>query len=303
MCAIAIDAPQLVVLRFLQGFAACTGVVCARAIVRDISHDLVRGATRQASQSALSGLGPVVAPLLGAGIFALFGWRWIFGTLALIGGVLVTLVAMYIPETRPSGRAIDAHFGIAFRRVLELPRTIPLMLVVGGGFFAYFAQIASSSFALEAQLHVPVSLYALAFALNALMLLAAFFTSARIAPRVGPERVLRAGIILVGCAGIAAFVLDVFFPTPATFIGTMMCFAYGTGLVGPNVVATVLNKAPHDAATAAGLLGATMFVWGSLGSTLASTLPLRPTVAIGIVAAAGACASVAAYLVSRRGVH
>jgi MFS transporter, DHA1 family, multidrug resistance protein len=300
LCAVSIDASQLVVLRFMQGFAACTGVVCARAIVRDISHDLVRGATRQAYQSALSGLAPVTAPLTGAAILALVGWRWIFGALALFGGTLVILVSAFIPETRPPGRAVDAHVGLAFRRVLGVPRMIPLMVVVAGGFFAYFAQIAGSSFALEAQLNVPVALYAVAFALNALMLIASFFTSARLVRLVGPERVLAAGIAIVGAGGLAALLLDVFVPVPVAFIATMMCFAYGYGLVSPNVFATVLNHAPHDAGTAAGLLGATMFVSGSLGSAIASTLPLRPTAAIGIVAAFGAAASVSAYLASRR---
>ncbi len=64
LCALAPSAPLLVVFRLIQGTAAASGVVIARAVVRDVyqGSDVARFL---ALTMLISGLAPILAPMLG----------------------------------------------------------------------------------------------------------------------------------------------------------------------------------------------------------------------------------------------
>src|SRR4029079_7076543 len=88
-CAFAAAAGHLVVLRLLQGLAACGGVVLARTMVRDLAEK-DQAARAMSLMHACSSIAPMLAPLIGAQVLWLFGWRAIFWTLALFGGLAWT---------------------------------------------------------------------------------------------------------------------------------------------------------------------------------------------------------------------
>ena len=67
------------------------------------------------------------------------------------------MVAVALPETSPR---VATELIAAYRRVLRLPRTVGLSLLVGASFFGYFALIAGSAFALIGQLHVSSTQFA-----------------------------------------------------------------------------------------------------------------------------------------------
>jgi DHA1 family bicyclomycin/chloramphenicol resistance-like MFS transporter len=85
-CAFAAEAGQLVMLRFLQGLAACGSVVLARTMVRDVA-EREQAARAMSLIMACTSLAPMVAPLIGSQVLALWGWRAIFLVLAGIGVV------------------------------------------------------------------------------------------------------------------------------------------------------------------------------------------------------------------------
>src|SRR5437899_713083 len=65
-CAFAAAAGQLVLLRFLQGLAACGGVVLARTMVRDLA-ERDQAARAMSLMMACTSIAPMVAPVFGAG--------------------------------------------------------------------------------------------------------------------------------------------------------------------------------------------------------------------------------------------
>ena len=91
------------------------------------------------------------------------GWPWLYLSLAVFGAVLFALVAATLPET--SAR-VTHSVADAYARVLRLPRTAGIMLLVFGGFFAFFAMISGSPLILIGQLHESPAAFALAFAIN-----------------------------------------------------------------------------------------------------------------------------------------
>src|SRR3984957_5907792 len=84
--------------RFIQGLGGAAGIVIARAIVRD----LFEGAAAARFFSTLmlvTGLGPIIAPQIGAVILRVTTWRGIFVVLAVAGSALLAVAFVKVPAT------------------------------------------------------------------------------------------------------------------------------------------------------------------------------------------------------------
>ena len=96
--ALAPTLPVLLGARFLQGLGGAAGMVLGRAVISDRS----RGITAARALSvvmAIQGIAPVVAPIL--------GWRGVLGVVAAFTGLLVLMVALWVPESLPAERRHD----------------------------------------------------------------------------------------------------------------------------------------------------------------------------------------------------
>ncbi len=97
----AIIAPDIITLtlaRVLQGFGAAAGSVVSMAIVRDLFEGvpLVRMLSRL---SLVSGIAPILAPLIGSQLLLVVDWHGIFAFL-LIYGILVLIAVISFVEER-----------------------------------------------------------------------------------------------------------------------------------------------------------------------------------------------------------
>ena len=82
--ALAPHAQALIAARLFQAFGGCAGMVLGRAIVRDTSAP-EHAARRIALLSVVVSAGPGAAPLVGAALASLLGWRSIFYALCILG--------------------------------------------------------------------------------------------------------------------------------------------------------------------------------------------------------------------------
>ena len=107
-------AGQLVVLRLLQGLAACGGVVLARTMVRDLAEK-DQAARAMSLMNACTSIAPMLAPLIGGQVLWFLGWRAIFWVLAGIGVVAWT-GRLSAPARDPAARippALPSRLGAA----------------------------------------------------------------------------------------------------------------------------------------------------------------------------------------------
>ena len=149
------DVHTLVVARFFQALGGCSGLVLARAIIRDTSqaHEAAR---RLALTNLLVTAGPAVAPLIGGGLSALWGWRTILMGLSALGVANFVLAWRILPETRPEALFVSASRYA--RDYVGLLRSRQFLGYAIGGACAttsLYAFIACAPFIFVDRLHVP----------------------------------------------------------------------------------------------------------------------------------------------------
>ncbi|NYE57505.1 MFS transporter [Carboxydothermus ferrireducens] len=91
LCSISNSIFSLVFLRFIQGLTGAAGIVIARAIVRDL-YSGIEMMRFTAHLMLVNGLGPIVAPVIGAQLLHFTSWRGVFFILGLIGLVMFLIV-------------------------------------------------------------------------------------------------------------------------------------------------------------------------------------------------------------------
>ncbi|BFO21006.1 hypothetical protein SHKM778_73940 [Streptomyces sp. KM77-8] len=112
LCAIAPTVELLIAFRLVQGLAGAAGIVIARAVVRDL-YDGVAMARFFSTLMLISGVAPIIAPLIGGQILRITDWRGVFVVLTGVGLLLTALVWAKLPETLAPA---DRHGGESARR-------------------------------------------------------------------------------------------------------------------------------------------------------------------------------------------
>ncbi len=257
-CALAPSIRTLVAARVLQAFGAGSGQVISRAIVRDV-YALDQAARVLALMGTAQALNPILAPIIGGFLHALFGWRSVFFVLAGFGAVFVLAGAAMIPETnvRPDVTALrPVRFVGNLGTVLRDPTYLAYVLVVTFMFSGQFAFISGSSFVLIQGLGVAPAVYGFCFAAVAVGIMSGSFMTSRLTGRVPGDRLILIGTGLGAAAGFSMATLAWSGVSGvAAIIAPMFFFSLGLGLANPNAVAGAVGPYPHMAGLAAAGLG------------------------------------------------
>lgn len=197
-CAAAPSMDMLILGRFLQGLGACCGAVSCQAIARDRFHG--RELTRLLAQLATAvGLAPMAAPIIGANLDAVFGWRASFAFLTLFSLILFIWVFKSLPETRAKqGQVRWSAMPGEYLRLLVHPVFLSFSLLNGFAFGALFAFISGSSGLFIEGFGVTPRQYAFMFGSNALMFMLGSYITSILAKRINP-----AGLGIIGALAIA----------------------------------------------------------------------------------------------------
>jgi DHA1 family bicyclomycin/chloramphenicol resistance-like MFS transporter len=287
-CALAKDVRLLVLLRFVEGAGASVGVACTRAIIRDVHSDVDRAASLQAYVLTVQTVSIMAAPLIGAGILATLGWRWIFGFLATAGAVVATAVGLFLPETSPQ---VSEGILPGYRRVLRLPRTIPLAGFVTFATGSYFVLLTVAPFLLSGHISVPFALFGVACAMVIGNVLAG-----RLVRRFGAQRLAGSGVTLILLACMANCATELLRPSPTGFVVTMALFAFSLGMGMPNIYASALADAGTDAGAASGILGSVQMMGGSAITWIVTALPWKLSASAGSLVFSCGLVAFASYL-------
>jgi MFS transporter, DHA1 family, multidrug resistance protein len=166
---LAMLAPTIEVLigaRLLQAAGACSCVVGARGIVRDLRSP-AEGARLLASASSIMSFAPLLGPLLGAYLFVAFGWRATFALLTAISLLLAAAAARWLRETNRHRNPQALQLRPMLRTYLHVARSPAFRaytLASTATYAGLFAFISGSSFALIRVLGVSAVAFGASFA-------------------------------------------------------------------------------------------------------------------------------------------
>ncbi len=267
---------MLAVFRVLQGFGAAAGAVVALAMVRDLfgGKPLVRMLSRLA---LVSGLAPVLAPVIGSQLLLVMSWRGIFWVLSAYGIVVILAVAFFIVETLPrSERNVRGNrtLGQRYRAVLG-DRTFVGVAIIGAmTFTGLFSYLSASPFLFQDVYRFSPQEYGVLFAINSLGVVSGVQLSSRLMHRfnIGPQWILSVSTVVLVVTSGAIVLLDM---AGAGLWGTLIplwFFIAACGFTLPSVQVIALNAHGHEAGTAASLLGAANFGVAGLISPIVGVL-------------------------------
>ena len=284
-CALAGDIGMFALLRVLQGLGGAAGVVISRAVIRDHFEGSI-AARAFAFAMLVNGLAPILAPIVGAQLLPVAGWRGIFLVLAAIGVALLAVILARLPESLPPERRRSGALGGVVRGYAGLLRDRPFMghvLTVALAFSAMFGYISASPFMIQELYGQSPQTFSLLFGLNALGLVTATQLSGLLVMRVGPRRILRTGLLSGALGGgvlVAAAVSGAgLWAVAAGFF--LVVASYGA--IAPNATALALADHAHHAGSASAVMGAIQFLVASLMAPLVglgdagSAVPARST--------------------------
>lgn len=285
-CAFAPTITVLIILRLIQGLAGAAGLVVSRAVARDLfgGKDLVIIFARL---TLVSGLAPVVAPVLGGQLNRFLDWRGIFGVLAGFGLVLLLAGVLGMPESLPVERrgvgGLRATLA-GFRRLLDDRLFVAVIAAAGLAGASMFAYISGATFVLQRIYGLSPQGFSFVFGANSIGIMIMSQTGARFARRHHPSRVLAVGLglNLLGATGLAVSTLAGL--SLPFVIGSLFVMVSAVGLVLPTSSALAMADYPDLAGSASALLGLGQFVLGAVVAPLVGIAGQDTAVPLGLVA-------------------
>lgn len=247
--------------RVLQGAGAAAGGVVAAAIVRDLfgGRRLVVMLSRLA---LVSGVAPVLAPLVGSALLAVMPWRGVFVVLAVYGAVMLVSALVFLPETLPPARRSERGSTTVWQRYRSVftDRVFIGVLIIGGMTFSgLFSYLSSSSFLFQQQYAFSPQQYGLLFAANSVGVVVGVQVASRLASRFGPQWVLAWSTAVLVVAASAIIVTDQLgFGLWGTVV-PLFVFMTACGFTFPCVQVLALDRHGKAAGTAQSIIGATNF--------------------------------------------
>lgn len=109
LCGFAQSIEVLIAGRFLQGLAGGAMLICSIALLSNAFRDANGRSRAFATWGIVSGIGLGFGPLVGSGIIALAGWKWIFLVHLPLAALTLVIAVSAVTETRdPDARHLDA---------------------------------------------------------------------------------------------------------------------------------------------------------------------------------------------------
>lgn len=246
-------------MRFLQAFGGSAGIVIGRAIVIDL-YDKEKAVTIFSKQSQISGIAPIVAPLLGSVFLRFWGWNSAFSFLSILGALTLILVVKYIPETNsritsPKTDVSEINF-IDQLKIIISNKDFVANTIIGSIAFASLIIYISNAPLLFMEIHgFSSEVFSFIFAFNSLALILAAFITPKLIRRIKDTKVLLAAtVLLISMNGLHFFISAYHMPVSLE-IAVLFLSLVAIGLLFPITTGHALSPFKEGRGTAAALMG------------------------------------------------
>lgn len=268
------DINVMLTARFIQGLGASTGMVLARAIVRDISSGN-QAARLMTMLVMIFTAAPMIAPLLGSFLVTEWGWQSPFVATTLAGVLILFGIRTSLRETR--ARRPESHVAQKFwQSVIEFTShrqsrfgVLIIMVTIIG-----VMGLISASPALVIEIYdYPVAHFGYLFALTGVAILVGSSLNRRLLQRYDAIHMIGIGAGVAAIAGTQLLIMAWLGNASFWWIwGNVCLFMCSTGFLLPNATALALDPVPEIAGVAASIMGTIQSLAGAGSAVISSAL-------------------------------
>lgn len=280
-CFLAPSFGTLLFCRVLQGLAAGIGPTVARAVVRDL-FDGPNAQKLMSSMMLVFSLAPAIAPVIGGWVHVSLGWRWVFGMLVVLGGVLMVTCVLLLPETHPPERRAQFKVGALIASCWRVATGLPFFLLSVSAALAIaslFIYVGSAPAIILERWHLSETQFHYIFIPIVAGFMISSFISGRMAGRVERTQQLNLGFGLLCASGVVgALGHTLLGELPILLVQTQwFVMAVGAQLTYPVLSLEMIDMHPEARGAAASVqsfvaLGIGAFVMGMVAPILDGNL-------------------------------
>ena len=266
LCILSSSITMFVAMRLIQGLGASGGVVLSRSIATDLCSGKAL-ASVMAIIGAISGIAPVISPLLGGWVLTFSTWHMVFVILLGIGIILLA-ASFRLPESYPVEKRQPLSILQSFGQIRELIKNrlfIIITIMQSAAMFAFFGQISASPFIFQTHYGFTELQYSFFFGTNALAIGIFAFLSTKFKT---PQKSLFIGTIILLISAICVSLALFFNASPWLFECCLFAMMGSFGLILAPSTAIAMNAARKQAGLASAVLGAAGFLSGGIASPL-----------------------------------
>ncbi len=270
-CIFAPTAGVFLAFRMMQAVIV-VAMALSRAIVRDM-YDQSQSASVLGYVTMGTAVVPMIGPAIGGWLDQQFGWQASFWLLFVVGIATLALIWADAGETAQSRGKPFRDQVREYPELLRSPRFWGYSMASACASGAFFAYLGGAPFVGSTIYGLDPGRLGLYFGAPAVGYFLGNFLSGRYSVRVGVDRMVLAGTILITFGmGLSLVVFALGLGSAETFFGFMVFVGLGNGMTIPNATAGMLSVRPSLAGTASGLGGVLMIGGGAALSVLAGHL-------------------------------
>ena len=263
---------SLIFWRVIQGIGASVGSVMSRAMIRDVSNasETARSLSRV---TAIMGISPMIAPVIGAIGYQIFGNpNGIFIITAAIGILVLTAILLLLPETRNAALLESTSkepWSDKYRYLLGSKVFVGSSLIYAFTTGAFFAILAVASTVFYNDLGIDSAGFGFIWSGLTILYTVSAFTAGTLSSKYGLMKVLLVGVLLNVIAGLLFYSLvKVFDVTLISVIVPLVIMFFAHGYIVPMSLAQAVSARPEIAGSSSGLSSALGLVIGGMFSIL-----------------------------------
>ncbi|WP_119343453.1 multidrug effflux MFS transporter [Facilibium subflavum] len=257
LCANVNHVIPLIIYRILQGIGACGMFVSAFAIVRDAFHGKTSAMIYSFFNSMIS-ISPILGPIIGVGLAAIFPWHAIFYFLAILGSITLILMLVFTKESLPPEKRKKFDFKI-FGRYFSICKSLTFWsytLPAVSGVSAFFTLFSMTPYIIKT-LGEPRSQISFFFGMAGAAFLLGSIVSGSIVHKLGVLRTSLSGVYLILASGVLLIAIHLLSGLSLWgFFGPSMLATFGCALTAGSGASGALEPFGDFPGAASAMFGA-----------------------------------------------
>jgi MFS transporter, DHA1 family, multidrug resistance protein len=273
-----------VFLRLLQGLTAAAAGVIAQAIIRDlfVGDAMIRMLGRV---WLISGLAPIISPLIAAQLLLVGDWRVIALALGVLGtGIFIVASKALVETLHVDNRRAKGFEGVnrRFLAVFKDRIILGLLLIGAAQTLAAFSYLNNLPFLYQDAFGLSPVEFSSLFSISA----ASWFTGIQVGAFIGriykPQWVILAALVLAGMSGAGLYLVGLASAPLWTVVALVSLFVFTFGLAITPIQTIALQGHGSEAGTAASVLGVVNSFTAAIGAPLYPIVGSESSVNLGI---------------------